>query len=452
MEPALLPAVDQLEMPRTGRASAPELAEEHLARIDRLNPALGAYVEYDRERVRAEARAVRGGRLAGLTVAVKSCIDVAGYRCEIGSSLRRGLVAETDAEAVRKLRAEGAVILGMTNCPEFLMNYETDNDLYGRTANPWNPEYSAGGSSGGTAAAVAAGLAACGLGSDSGGSVRPPAHAVGICSLKPTPGRISDIGAQPPNAGPFSTLGAVGPMARTVADLELLFEVLCAGPKPYRAADPRGATVGWFEDDGLVPVTPETRAAVGLAAEALATAGLRVKPFRPECLEAARRLWRLFFIQCGAMVYAPVVAGHRERLSPIFKDYLRTADGEPPLTGTALLDAWIEADLLRTRFRAEMQAAGVDLLLMPVCAIPAFRHGERAWSVEGQTVGYWDAMRYTQWWNLLAMPAAVVPVVADPHGLPIGIQIAGPAYEDELVLAAAGQVDRAFGWRQPALC
>ncbi len=447
MSPALLSAVDQLALLRSGGISPLDLAEEHLRRIERLNPALRAYVECNGELVRAEARDVRAGRLAGLPVAIKSCIDVAGYRCESGSRLRRGLLAETDAEAVRKLRAEGAVILGKTNCPEFLMNYETANDLYGRTANPWNLNYSAGGSSGGTASAIAAGLAACGLGSDSGGSVRQRAHAVGICALKPTPGRISDIGAQPPNAGPFSTLGAVGPMARTVADVSLLFEVLCTGPKPYAPADPSGATVGWFEDDSLVPVTPETRAAVRSAAEALEKAGLRVKAFRPEGLEEARRLWRLFFVQCGAMVYEPVVAGHRGRLSSMFEDFLQTAEAEPPLTGSALLTAWIEADLLRTRFRAAMQVAGVDLLLMPACAIPAFRHGERAWVVDGQTVGYWDAMRYTQWWNLLAMPAAVVPVGAAPNGLPIGVQIAGPAYEDELVLAAAGIVNRAFGRR-----
>ncbi len=359
------------------------------------------------------------------------------------------MLAQGDAEAVARLRAEGAILLGTTNCPEFLMAYETANDLYGRTANPWNLDYSAGGSSGGEAAAVAAGLSACGLGSDSGGSVRQPAHAVGICALKPTPGRISDIGAQPPNAGPFSTLGAVGPMARTVADLRLLFEVLCTGPKPHRAVDPSGAVVGWFEDDGLLPVTPETRLAVREARRALEEQGFRTKAFRSNELEEARRLWRLFFVQCGAMVYAPVVAGHRERLSPIFADFLRTAEAETPLTGTALLGAWVEADLLRKRFREALRAAGVDLLLMPACAIPAFRHGERAWSVEGQTVGYWDVMRYIQWWNLLAMPAATVPVGFSGTGLPVGVQLAGPAYEDELVLAAAGAVDRAFGWRRP---
>ncbi len=452
MTPALLPAVAQLAMLRERKISVPELVEEHIRRIERLNPLLNAFVDLDPERVRAQARAVVGGRLAGLPVSLKSCIEVEGHRCEIGSTLRRGLIAEKDAKAVARLRAEGAVILGTTNCPEFLMAYETGNDLYGRTANPWNLDYSAGGSSGGEAAAIAAGLSACGLGSDSGGSVRQPAHAVGICALKPTPGRISDVGCQPPNVGPFSSLGAVGPMARTVPDVELLFEVLCCGPKPYRVVGPeeaRTAVVGWFEDDGILPLTRETRASVANAVRELEQQGFRTKHFRPFGLEAARKLWRLFFIQCGAMIYEPTVAGHRGQLSPIFKSFLGTAQEEGPLTATALLQAWVEMDLLRARFRIEMASAGVDLLLLPVCAIPAFKHGEQAWQVDGQEVGYWDVMRYTQWFNLLAMPAAVVPVGQSPEGLPIGVQVAGRPYEDELVLAVAGVINWAFGYRVP---
>jgi len=458
MTPALLPAVAQLALLRDGKISAPELAEEHIRRIERLNPLLNAFVDWDPEWVRAQARAqtqaVAGGQLIGLPVSLKSCIEVRGHRCEIGSRLRQGLLAENDAEAVVRLRAEGAVILGTTNCPEFLMAYETGNDLHGRTSNPWNLDYSSGGSSGGEAAAIAAGLSACGLGSDSGGSVRQPAHVVGICALKPTPGRISDIGCQPPNVGPFSSLGAVGPMARTVPDVELLFKVLCSEPKPYQAVQPeeaRATVVGWFEDDGVLPVTRETRAAIGSAVRELEQQGFQTKPFRPSGLEEARKLWRLFFIQCGAMIYEPTVARHRGQLSPIFEGFLDTAQGEGSLSGTELLQAWIEMDLLRTQFLRGMTAAGVDLLLLPVCSIPAFKHGERSWRVDGQEVGYWDVMRYTQWFNLLAMPAAVVPVGQSAEGLPIGVQVAGRPYEDELVLTVAGAMDQAFGYRVPPL-
>ena len=174
----------------------------------------------------AQARQADSGALAGLPLTIKSSIAIQGHRCEIGSVLNRGKVADRDAEAVARLRSNGAVFLGTTNCPEFLMAYETDNLLYGKTSNPWDLDRSAGGSSGGEAAAIAAGLSAGGLGSDSGGSVREPAHFCGICSLKPTPGRVPGRGHHPPNIGPFSMLGAIGPMGRTVADVSLLFQLL----------------------------------------------------------------------------------------------------------------------------------------------------------------------------------------------------------------------------------
>src|SRR5581483_3274012 len=176
------------------------------------------------EQLRTEARASSSGPLAGLPLTVKSSISVKGRRCEIGSLLRKGLIADSDAEAVARLRSHGAFIAGTTNCPEFLMAYETDNLLYGRTSNPWNLKRSAGGSSGGEAAAIAAGMSAGGLGSDSGGSVREPAHFTGICALKPTAGRFPAAGHLPPCLGPFNFLGSIGPMARTIGDVRLLFE------------------------------------------------------------------------------------------------------------------------------------------------------------------------------------------------------------------------------------
>ncbi len=153
-------------------------------------------------------------------------------------------MAHADAESVARLRSAGATVLGTTNCPELLMAYETDNVLYGRTCNPWNLEHTSGGSSGGEAAAIAAGLSAGGLGSDSGGSVREPAHFCGIAALKPTPGRVPARGHRPPSVGPFSFLGAVGPMARTIADVALLFRTLCAqdrlDPESAPVSIPRG--------------------------------------------------------------------------------------------------------------------------------------------------------------------------------------------------------------------
>ena len=220
----LAPAVRQLELLRSGEISVVELAEAHIRQIERLNPSLNALVDFDADRVRKQAQTLDAtkeprGPLHGLPVTIKSSIATAGYRCEIGSLLHRGEVCTEDAVVVARLRAAGVLILGTTNCPEFLMAYETANLLHGRTSNPWNLSHSPGGSSGGESAAIAAGLSAAGLGSDSGGSVREPAHFTGICSLKPTPGRIPGRGHLPPCVGPFATLGAIGPMARTIAEI-----------------------------------------------------------------------------------------------------------------------------------------------------------------------------------------------------------------------------------------
>jgi Asp-tRNA(Asn)/Glu-tRNA(Gln) amidotransferase A subunit family amidase len=457
----LLSAVEQLALLRQGKISAVELAEEHIRQIERLNPRLNALVEFDPERVRAEAREAKQGPLAGLPVTVKSSIEVKGYRCEIGSLLNRGHMAHADAESVARLRSAGATVLATTNCPELLMAYETDNLLYGRTCNPWDLERTSGGSSGGEASAIAAGLSAGGLGSDSGGSVREPAHFCGIAALKPTPGRVPSRGHRPGSVGPFSFMGAVGPMARTIADVALLFRVLYAqdpldpesAPVAFREVsieDIKRITIGWFDDDGLTPVTEETRQAVHDAVQALERRGFRVQRFRPTVLEEARRLWWAFFVQCGEMFYRDVVHGREERLSPVFRGFLEIASADKPLTTEALLRAWAESDMVRHKMLAEMR--DFPVLLCPACAIPAFRHGEREWSVDGQAVRYLDAMRYTQWFNLLAAPAAVVPVGRSPEGLPIGVQVAGRPFEDEVVLAVAEAIDREFGFQAPPMC
>ena len=451
-------ATEQLALLRRRALTPLELAEEHIAQIQRLNPRLNALIDFDAERVRAQARQPRPGPLSGLPVTVKSSISAAGYRCEIGSTLNRGFVPAENAVVVDRLLAAGAVLLGTTNCPEFLMAYETENLLYGSTRNPWNLECTAGGSSGGEAAAIAAGMSAAGLGSDSGGSVREPAHFTGICALKPTAGRVPASGHLPPCQGPFAFLGAIGPMARTVGDLALLFAVLSgqntadpsSAPVPHRAVtldEARQFPIGWFEDDGLVPVTAETRAAVQAAAQALERRGFTVTRFRPQSLEPARRLWWTFFVQCGAMLYEPAIRGHEDKLSPTFRDFLEIARAEAPLTAGALLDAWVESDRVRSELLQEMREFPV--LLCPVCSIPAFRPGERSWTVEGRGVAYLDAMRCTQWFNLLGGPAAVVPVGQSAEGLPIGVQIAARPYQDELALAVAAAVESEFGYRPP---
>jgi amidase len=458
-------ALALLALLRGRKISALELAKEYIRQIERLNPQINALVDFDPERVRQQARAIdnssdRLGPLAGLPVTVKSSISTAGHRCEIGSRVNRGNIPAKDATVVARLRQAGAVLLGTTNCPEYLMAYVTENDLHGRTNNPWNLDYTPGGSSGGESAAIAAGMSAVGLGSDSGGSVRVPAHFTGICALKPTPGRIPVDGHLPACVGPFSFLGAIGPMARTIDDVTLVFHAL-AGQDPVDPSSPpvalrqprldelRQLTVGYFLDDGLVSVTPETRHAVQSAARVLCKQGFEVRPFRPDGLEQGRKLWELFFVRCGALFEEPLVRGHEDKLSPVFRDFLARARAGPPLSAADVLNAWAEADLVRGKLLQQMKE--FPLLLCPVCSVPAFRHGERSWTIDGQAVEYLDAMRYTQWFNLLAAPAAVVPVGRSPEGLPIGVQLVGRPFEDEVVLKIASVIDHEFGYTPPPL-
>ena len=461
-----LSATSMAELVRQKKISPVELAQAHLDRIAQVNPKLNAFVQVDVDRVLQEARAsesafARGeirGPLHGVPLSIKNSVETAGYVNECGTRLREGVVAAKDAPVVARLRAAGAIILGVTNSPEFLMAWETDNLLYGRTNNPWDVTRTAGGSSGGESAAIAAGCSAGGIGSDGGGSIRVPAHFTGICGLKPTPGRIPATGHYPSPAGPFALIGVVGPMARTVADLDLMFRVI-AGPDdgdPYSAPIPmRSVTpeelkrtrIGYFEDDGRTPVTPETRAAVRKAADGLSRAGFSVVPFRPDDLEQARQLWWKWFGIAGGMLLGPQTKGSEADLSPIFKEYLSWSSAEPPHTGHTLLFSWLQRDELRSKFLAQMEV--FPILLCPAAAIPAFRHGERSWPIDGKTVKYLDAWSYTEWFNLLGLPATVVPVSKSDEGLPIGVQLVGRPWQEELVLAVAAELERETGGFTP---
>lgn len=455
------------EQIRQRKLSPVELVEAHLARIEKLNPKLNALVHVDADGARrqaqtAQAEVSRGGKLGplhGVPLSIKSSIEVAGLRCESGTKLRSGLVAEHDAPLVVRLRQAGAIILAVSNTPELLMAWETDNLLYGRTNNPWDLSRTPGGSSGGEAAAIASGMSAGGVGSDGGGSIRVPAHFCGICGLKPTPGRIPATGHFPASVGPFALLGVVGPMARTVADLKVLFEVMqgrddgdpSAAPVPVRwpgKDDVKRIRVGFFEDDGRTPVTPETRRAVGTAADALRRAGFQVEPFRPDGLELARELWWKLFGIAGGMVLGPMMQGHEAETSPALKEFCGWVAAEVSHSGATLLDTWIMRDVLRVQIFEQMR--NYPVLLCPVAAIPAFRHGERSWQVEEKTVKYLDAWSYSAWFNLLGAPAAVVPVGKSSEGLPIGVQIVARPWQEELVLSVAAALEeQCGGWQAP---
>ena len=245
-----------------------------------------------------------------------------------------------------------------------------------------------------------------------------------------------------------------------MGDVRLLFESLSGSevfdptgtpfqPPNIQREDLRAKPIAVLEDDGLVPVSEETRLAVRSAAQALKARGFRVEPFRSQTLEAARKLWWIFFIRCGRMLLEPMVRGKEEELSSTFDYFLKVARAEPLLRAEELLAAWMEWDIVRATLLEEL--APYAAIVTPVCSIPAFRHGEREWLVEGETLEYFSAMRFTQWFNLLGAPAAVVPVSRSAEGLPIGVQIAGRPYQDEVVLAVAELLDDDFGYMPPPI-
>lgn len=469
---------------RAREVSVAEVVDAYLARIEQINPRLNAYVQVDAEGARAAAHdadaALRNGAavgpLHGVPLSIKSSIAVAGMPWETGSPFRRGVRADDDATLVRRARAAGAIVLGVTNVAEQLMAWETVNPLYGRSNNPWDVERTPGGSSGGESAAIAAGLSAGGVGSDGGGSIRVPAHFTGICGLKPTPGRVSAAGHFPPCGGPFALTGVVGPMARTVDDVYALLSVMAGDdigdpnghPVPLGSIDDldertfapvlrddpvrarlsrRPLRIGWFEDDGRTPVTADTRSAIRRAVQALADAGFEVEPFRPEGLERARELWWDIFGRASRLLLEPLVTERAAEVHPNLVQFLEWTREMPPLRGAGLLGVEIERDMLRARLLEQM--CDYPVLLCPVSAVTAFRHGEREWEIDGARVRYLDAWSYSAWFNLLQNPAVAVPAGRTAEGLPVGVQVVARHWEEHAALAVARVIERAVGGYQP---
>ncbi|PWU03493.1 MAG: hypothetical protein C5B51_18930 [Terriglobia bacterium] len=434
------------------RAISPvELVEAHLKQIENRNPSLNAFVtvladEALREAREHEAALMRGapsGLLHGVPVTIKDSFDVAGYPTAVGSRLRTGRRASHDASAVRRLRAEGAVILGKTNTPELLACYETDNYLTGRTNHPLDAERTPGGSSGGEAAAIAACCSAGGIGSDGGGSIRIPAHFCGIAGLKPTPGRISTTGHFPSLGYPGGLTGVAGPMARRVEDLRLLFSAMAgfdasdpfSSPVPLRVADTRGARIGVWEQFYDVPVVPEVRAAVKKAAGILAGLGFELDSFAPQGLERAPNIWAFLFSDWPSAAIRQLTQGRESDLHWTLAENLSRA--EP--TGQQVLQNLAARDHMRASLLRQME--NTPVLLMPVCGILAFRHRERKWMIEGREIGMFRAMMPALIANVLGLPAVTVPMSTSDTGLPCGVQLLGRPYEDERLLEFAVLLD-----------
>jgi Asp-tRNA(Asn)/Glu-tRNA(Gln) amidotransferase A subunit family amidase len=453
---------------RDKKFSPLEVVKAHLERMAQLQPKLNAFVHLDAERALeqaelATAAVMRGAvaserRLHGIPLTIKSCIDVAGWPTPAGSLLRKDYVAQADAPLVARLRGAGAILLGNTNTPEYLMAYETDNSLNGKTSNPWNLARSSGGSSGGEAAAIAAGCSVGGVGSDGGGSIRVPAHFCGICGLKPTPGRIPATGHFPPGGGAFSWVGVAGPMARKIADVRKMFEAMAgpepgdslSAPVPVRAvteAEIKKLRIGILQSEALGKATPETSAAVERAATLLKEQGFTVEAKRLTGLDRAIELWWYFFGPVIGDLIRKGVAGRENDMSPMLREYVALATAEANLTYDGLLNACAERDRIRGEILRQLEE--VTILLSPVSSGPAFLHGEGNWR-SGEKENYRDTMRYSQWLNLAGFPGAVVPLGASPEGLPIGVQVIGRPYEEETILAVAEAIERGRGhWKPP---
>jgi amidase len=249
-------------------------------------------------------------------------------------------------------------------------------------------------------------------------------------------------------------------MTRTIRDLQLMFDVIAgpdngdpsAAPVPLRKPDAaalRRLRVGYFEDNGRAPVTKETRAAVQRAAQVLRDDGFTVEPFLPEGLEDALRLWHVLFVDGVAFLLRQSYKDRESEMYSIVREILDYSEKDPPLTMESLLDTLFGRDVLRARFLEQMER--YPILLSPVSAGPAFRHGERSWTIDGKTVNYLDAFSYSQCFNLLGNPAAVVPMGTSPEGLPIGVQVVGRPWEEESVLAVAARLEPAGGWKEPPI-
>lgn len=488
-----------------GEISASEVVEAHIQRIEEVNPRLNAVIIPLFEQARAQAKAAdearsRGetlGLLHGVPITIKESFDVAGTVSNMGIAAL-SQTAKQDAPLVKRLQQAGAIILGKTNVPQLLASNESDNPVYGRTVNPWNSERSPGGSSGGEAAIIAA-LGSClGLGSDIGGSVRMPAHACGICSLKPTSSRLSMVGHVPLLPGQEAILAQPGPMARTVADLNLAMKVLAAPgqeafdssipPVPWREPSDiklENLRIAFFTDNGIITPSPAVRRAVREAALSLEKRGAIVQEWTPPDLLKAIQLYFQFYgadggvtskKQLGSSKRHPQVNQTLQTVSlskPLLKVMAAISGfmGQPliaklfPYMGkVSVSDYWRvidERNRYRAAFRAALDAKQFDAILSPVCALPALTHGSGYFLIQDAT--------YTMPYNLLGMPAGVVAatrvrpgeetdrpastnlvertakkVEQESVGLPVGVQVAARHWREDIVLAVMAAIEEHF--------
>jgi aspartyl-tRNA(Asn)/glutamyl-tRNA(Gln) amidotransferase subunit A len=454
---------------RAREVSPVEVIDALAARIKRCNPVLNAFCTLTLDEARASAgraqeelaRGDQVGPLHGVPVAVKDDLPVAGVLWTSGSRLFQSRVADHDDVTVARLKRAGAIIIGKTNLPEGGHKGTTDNLLFGATANPWDATRTPGGSSGGSGAAVAAGLAYLALGTDIGGSIRIPASCCGVVGHKPTFGRIPRV----PAGNAFVTQWVSGPLARTVADTVLAMRVL-SGPDERdlfsllpdadwdRVCDLRGVCVGWSVQPFGGPVEGEVARAVEEAMRSLAAAGLRVEPvpelIRPP-LEALRVIFSAATLADAGIDSAETFRDKRPLLSPTFAAFLEM--GVRLTLRDYVAAQWAVTEFLETT--AETWFAGHDLLAIPTLRVTPFSRdlplGPN--QVAGQAIDPQLDWACTWPFNLTGQPAVSVPCGWTAEGLPIGLQLVGRRGADNLVLRVAAALERVSPWsvHRPAL-
>lgn len=462
------------------KISAVELLDLTLARIEKFDGRINAVIARDAERARAAAIAADGAlargehrALLGVPVTVKESYDVAGLPTTWGSPAARDWRPTQDAVLVSRLRNAGAVVVGKTNVPLFLADWQAYNELYGTTNNPWDLGRSPGGSSGGSAAALAAGYVALELGSDIGGSLRVPAHFCGVCAHKPTYALLPGRGHSPPGVPVLPIrvdLAVVGPMARTAADLTLALDLL-AGPDEIEAIAyslrlpaPRGERLGDYrvlvlDTHPTIATSAATRAALDRIAQGLEKTGARVArstPLLPDPARIMRTYMILLMSIFGADLPAEAYNDLRKTVAGI-PDHVETMDAMRARGLVASHADWIKADRIRTAIDAQWRNLfrDFDVVLCPVTSTPAFPHDHspdqrtRQLMVDGTPYPYQDQMSWISFATMSGLPSTVVPIGRSPEGLPIGMQIMGPVLEDRTTLRFAELIEQEFGGFTP---
>ena len=469
-------ALQAAEAIRTKKISSVELTQRMFARIDRYNPQLNVFAYQLREDALAQAKKAdaslaqgkASGVFHGVPITMKESFAVAGHPCTWGFPPLRDSKAPKNSDVVNHLLSDaGAVLLGATNVPVALADWQSYNSIYGQTNNPWDVKRSPGGSSGGSAAGLAAGLGYLSVGSDIGGSIRVPAHFCGLFSHKPTLDLVSMQGHIPggnPGLPDFSTLLAVGgPLARSASDLLAALKVL-GGPAGWDAKawkwqmpEPRARSlkdfrVGYVIDDPIATPTPEVKALLENAVDRLGRAGAKMKPGWPEGLKAAELLANYKFM-LGAFFYSTAPPEEQERERKAFPDTL-AAKNSGALSSFA---DWQQQNFRRLAYRAQWQGYfdHVDVFLSPVAFTAAFPHDhsepqdQRVIATSAGPRHYMDMLNWIAPATLTGCPATVAPVGRTPQGLPVGIQIMGPFWEDATPITFADLLAREVGGFAP---